>query len=62
MLLAVIIVIVWVALAFFAWAFIHGAAKLRQMEDDMRASQLAPVLAIAQADASETEQADRAAA
>ncbi len=28
-------VLVWIARATFAWAFIHGAAKLRQQEDAM---------------------------
>lgn len=60
--LAMIAVPIWMILMACAWAFIHGAAKLRKMEDVMRARDLADVVSLTPAGTEDAGSPDRLAA
>lgn len=60
--IAMIIVPIWIILMACAWALVHGAAKLRTMEDTMRTADLADVVDISPANAVDATVPDRQAA
>jgi hypothetical protein len=59
---ALIAVPIWMILMACAWALIQGAAKLRTMEDQVRAADLADVVEFAPPAAEETTSLNRQAA